>query len=61
LAAPTVVVGLEVSNLAEPELRQEILKLQRRVEKLAAMLRLAFALLRTSGFSLSGERPDDEA
>jgi hypothetical protein len=61
LASPTVVVRLEVANLAEPELRQEILKLQRRVEKLAALLRLALALLQTSGFSLSGERPDEEA
>jgi hypothetical protein len=32
-AAPTVVVSLEVANLTEPELRQEILKLRRRVEK----------------------------
>jgi putative transposase len=61
LAAPTVVVSLEVANLAEPELRQEILKLQRRVEKLAALLRLALALLQTSGFRLSGERPNEEA
>jgi hypothetical protein len=35
------------------ELRQEILKLRRRVEKLAALLRLSLALLHTSGFSLS--------
>ncbi len=44
-AAPTVVVSLEVADLTEPELRQEILKLRRRVEKLAALLRLALALL----------------
>jgi hypothetical protein len=42
-AAPRVVVSLEVADLMEPELRQEILKL-RRVEKLAALLRLALAL-----------------
>src|SRR5438552_9381206 len=61
-AAPTVVVSLEVANLTEPELRQEILKLRRRVEKLAALLRLALALLHTSGFRLSGERlPDGHA
>ena len=35
-AAPTVVVSLDVANRAEPELREEILKLQQRVEKLAA-------------------------
>ena len=61
-AAPTVVVSLEVADLTEPELRQEILKLRRRVEKLAALLRLALALLHTSGFTLSGERlPDGHA
>ena len=52
-AAPRVVVGLEAAALTEPELRQEILKLQRRVDKLAALLRLALALLHASGFSLS--------
>ena len=55
-AAPTVVVSLDVADLTEPELRQEILRLRRRVEKLAALLRLALALLQASGFSLSGER-----
>ena len=61
-AAPTVVVSLEVADLTEPELRQEILKLRRRVEKLAALLRLALALLHASGFRLSGERlPDGQA
>ena len=58
-AAPTVVLSLEVADLTEPELRQEILKLRRRVHKLAALLRLALALLRASGFSLSGERLPD--
>src|SRR5918994_1001870 len=61
-AAPTVVVSLEVADLTEPELQQEILKLRRRVEKLAALLRLTLALLHASGFSLSGERlPDGNA
>ena len=46
-AAPTVVVSLDVADLTEPELRQEILKLRRRVQKLAALLRLALALLRS--------------
>jgi putative transposase len=61
-ATPTVVVSLEVATLTEPELRQEILKLRRRAEKLAALLRLTLALLHASGFSLSGERlPDGNA
>src|SRR2546428_13775859 len=55
-AAPTAVVSLEVASLTETELRQEILKLRRRVDKLAALLRLALALLHTSGFTLSRER-----
>jgi putative transposase len=61
-AAPTVVVSLDVADLTEPELRQEVLKLRRRVQKLTALLRLALALLRTSGFRLTGERlPDGRA
>ena len=61
-AAPTVVVRQDVADLTEPELRQEILKLRRRVQKLAALLRLALALLPTSGCSLTGERlPDGRA
>ena len=60
--SPTVVVGLDVVDLTEPELRQEVLKLRRRVQKLSALLRLALALLRTSGFRLTGERlPDGRA
>ena len=38
---PTVVVCLDVTELTEPELRQEVLKLRRRVRKLTALLRLA--------------------
>ena len=55
-AVPTVVMSLEVADLTEPELRQEILRLRRRVQKLAALLRLALALLQTSGFRLSDAR-----
>jgi hypothetical protein len=33
-AAPTVVVCLDTADLTEPELRQEILKLRRRIQKL---------------------------
>ena len=61
-ATPTIVVSLEGSDLTEQELRQEILTLRRRVEKLAALLRLALALLHASGFTLAGARlPDGRA
>ena len=56
---PTVVVGLDVANLTELELQQEVVKLRRRVQTLAALLRLALILLRVSGFTLSGERLPD--
>src|SRR5687768_16000916 len=56
LGAPPTVVSLDVADLTGPELAQEILKRQRGVEKLAALLRLALALLHTSGFKLSSER-----
>ena len=46
-------------QLTEPALRLEVLKLRRRVQKLAALLRLALVLLRVSGFTLSGERLPD--
>ena len=52
----TVVIGLDVVDLTEPELRGEILKLRRRVQKLTALLRLVLALLRTSEFSLTRKR-----
>ena len=55
-AAPPVVVSLEGAALTEPALRQEILRLRRRVQKLAALLRLVLALLRASRFTLSRER-----
>jgi hypothetical protein len=58
-AVPTVVVSLDVADLTETELRQEILKLRRRVQKLAALLRLVLALLQASGFTLSRERLRD--
>src|SRR6266705_4462657 len=61
-AAPTVVVCLDGADLTEPELRQEVQKLRRRVQKQTALLRLALALVRTSGFRLTGERlPDGRA
>ena len=54
--APEVVVSLDVTHLNEQELHQEILRLRRRVQKLAALLRLVLAVLRASGFTLSYER-----
>ena len=38
-------ISLDVAEVTESELRQEILKLRQRVEKRAALLRLALALL----------------
>src|ERR1700682_3153412 len=62
LGAAPVVVCLDVADLTEPELRQEVLKLRRRVQELTVLLRLALALLRTSGFRLKGARlPDGRA
>src|SRR5215471_2380323 len=51
--APTVVVYVDVTELTEPELRQEVLKLRRRVRKLTALLRLALTLLQASHFRTS--------
>jgi hypothetical protein len=52
LAEPaTVVVSLDEANLTELELQQEILRLRRRVQKLAALLRLMLAVQRAVGFS----------
>jgi hypothetical protein len=57
--APPVVVSLDVADLTELELRQEVLKLRQRLQKLAALLRLALIMLRISGFTLAGERLPD--
>ncbi|WP_157899111.1 DDE-type integrase/transposase/recombinase [Luteitalea pratensis] len=50
--AQTAVVSLYVVNLTEPELRQEVLGLRRRVGKRAVLPRLTLALLHAS-------RPDE--
>src|SRR6266850_4595599 len=50
--APQVVITLDVTNLRTSELQQEIVALRRRVRKLTALLRLALALLRISGFAV---------
>jgi len=52
----TAVLSLDVTNLKALELQQEVLELRRRVKKLTALLRLALALLRTSGFTLTHAR-----
>ena len=57
--APKVVVSLDVTNLKTSELQQEIVALRRRVRKLTALLRLALALLRSSGFTLAYQRLPD--
>jgi hypothetical protein len=60
--APKIVVSLGVTDLRASELQQEVLELRRRVKKLTALLRLALALLPTSGFTLTDERlPDGRA
>ena len=41
------------------ELQHEVLALRRRVKKRTALLRLALALLRSSGFTLTHERLPD--
>jgi hypothetical protein len=45
-----VVVCLDGADLTEPELRQELLKLRRRVQKLTALLRLMVALGRVGNW-----------
>jgi hypothetical protein len=54
--APNIVVSLDVTNLNASALEQEVLVLRRRVKKLRALLRLALALLRSSGFTLAHQR-----
>jgi hypothetical protein len=56
---PRVAVTIDVTNVKPLELQQEVLALRRRVKKLKALLRLALALLRSSGFTLAHERLPD--
>jgi len=55
IETPTVVC-LDATELAEPELRQEVLELRQRVRKLTALLRLVLAVLQASGFCLTVAR-----
>ena len=55
-------VCLDVADLTEPALKQNTLRLRRRVRKLTALLRLPLGLLRTFGSRLTGARlPDGRA
>src|SRR5262249_7463879 len=54
--APTVAVTIDLTNVKTLELQQEVLVLRRRMKKVRALLRLALALLRSSGFTLTQER-----
>jgi hypothetical protein len=58
--APKVVVSLDVTDRRASELQQEVVELRRRV-KLTALLRLALAVLRSSGFTLTHERLPTDA
>jgi hypothetical protein len=50
-AAPAVVIGLDVADLTEPELRQEVLNLRRRVRKLRALLAWSWLCSEPPGFA----------
>ena len=56
---PRPVVSAEVLALDQQELQAEILSLQRRVRFLLAIIRLAFLLVRLSGFCLDSLRVPD--
>src|SRR5437764_14161643 len=58
-AEATVVISLDVAEVTESELRQEILKLRHRVEKLPALSRLALALLPNFRSRASNAPPPD--
>src|SRR5262244_3624742 len=57
--AATVVVSVDLTNRTASELQREVLELRRRVKRLTALLRLALALVRSSGFRLTHERVPD--
>ena len=50
---------MDVTNVKTLELQQESSELRRRVKRLKALLRLALALLRSSGFTMTHERLPD--
>lgn len=58
----TVIVSLDGANLTELQLRQEIVRLRRDLQKLTALLRLMLAVQQSLGFTLTHQRlPDGRA
>ena len=58
-SARAPVVSAEVVDMNAKALQRELLRLQKRVTILTTLLRLVFALLRVSGFSLDNSRLAD--
>jgi len=56
---PRPVISAEVLAMDQQELQAEVLALQRRVRLLLAVIRLAFLLVRLSGFCLDSQRVPD--
>jgi hypothetical protein len=56
---PRIVVSADVLAMDGAELRTEILALRRRIRFLLAIVRLAFLLVRLSGFRLDSQRVPD--
>ena len=56
---PRPVVSAEVLSLDHAELQAEVLALRRRIRFLLAIIRLAFLLVRLSGFRLDSQRVPD--
>jgi putative transposase len=56
---PRPVVSADLLSLEQTELQAEILALQRRIRFVLAIIRLAFLLVRLSGFRLDSERVPD--
>jgi putative transposase len=55
------VVSIEILAMDQHELQAEVLALQRRIRFLLAIIRLAFLLVRLSGFRLDSQRVSDGA
>ena len=58
---PRPVVSADVLALDQLELQAEVLALQRRIKSLLAIIRLAFLLVRLSGFRLDSHHVPDGA
>ena len=55
------VITLDVSDMSETELRREVVRLRKRNERLAAVLRLVIVLLKVAGISLARSRVADDS